>query len=624
MALDLILLNCVVRNYDGSIDQAPQLGLLYIATLAKSKGYEVRILAGDDLFSPLLESIGPSDSPLVGFYLNSDNYHEVLRLSQRLRGSLPHIRTIVGGPLANVRHQDLVAQHSIDFACSGDGEFLVLELLESLKRGEPQLNQIQGLTFKSEEGEVIQNPSRPLIFDLDQLPIPDRSLYPIVQASIKSQLVTSRGCGFRCTFCFESTNRKYRAHSPERVIEEMDALKQAFGTTYFAFTDDIFTQNPKRLAAICRLLCDNFRPHEDLFWYCEARVDQLSKNPHLLPMMKEAGLTRIQIGTESGSQEVIDAYKKQISLEQIYRVVEQANDCGILSVFTNFIIGGALEDEKTVVQTIELAKELIHLAPGRFECNHTFLSPYPGTDVARRPAAYRLKIVDQDFETGLSDDSIFCETEALDRESILAFGRLFDEQTVAEMLRIAPTLSDDLILQHLDMFKHNLATDWAELLSDDPIIQNCAKFLQNGSYKRKFEPGEEDPRSIIPVRTFSLTSVQTGALVWRDRRRTVDFSDYELFLVNQCAGKLTLDDIVNRAHRYWDGAVPRDEIQSGVIDYVNALAKELLLVFRSVPISYSPRPLVLDRTASTTVQGIPALPDKERHSRGSRLREATQ
>jgi anaerobic magnesium-protoporphyrin IX monomethyl ester cyclase len=140
VALDLILLNCVVRNYDGSIDQAPQLGLLYIATLAKSKGYEVRILAGDDLFSPLVESIGPSDSPLVGFYSNSDNYHEVLRLSQQLRGSLPHIRTIVGGPLANIRHQDLVAQHSIDFACSGDGEFLVLERISETRRAAVKSN----------------------------------------------------------------------------------------------------------------------------------------------------------------------------------------------------------------------------------------------------------------------------------------------------------------------------------------------------------------------------------------------------------------------------------------------------------------------------------------------------
>lgn len=620
MALDLILVNCVVRNYDGSIDQAPQLGLVYIATFVKSKGYGVKIVAGDDLYTELVESIGTSEHPLVGFYLNSDNYHEVLRIVRTLRASLPDIKTIVGGPLANVWHDKLVSEPSIDFSCRGDGEFLVHELLDSLRCGEPELAAIEGLTFKSRDGIVIQNPPRPLVWDLDELPIPDRSLYPVVQAAIKSQLVTSRGCGFKCTFCFESTNRKYRAHSPERVIEELQILQREYGTTYFSFTDDIFTQNPKRVAAICELLCKHFRPHEDLFWYCEARVDQLSRHPHLLPMMKAAGLTRIQIGTESGSQEVIDAYQKHITLDQIYRVVEQANDCGVLSIFTNFIIGGALENEKTVTQTIELAKELIRLAPGRLECDHTYLSPYPGTDINLRPETYRLKIVDPDFETGLSDNSIFCETEDLDRESLLAFGRLFSEETVGEMLGVLPTLSDDLILQHLRMFKHNLATTWSDILSADPIILNCAGFLRRTNYQRVFDLERDNPKSVLPLRTFSVTAVRNGALVWENRKKQIDFGPYELFLANHCAGKLTIEDIVDRAYRYWSGTVPREELQAGIVNYMNALARELLLVFRTMPECISPQMTRREQIAVTQSNCAIQLHDKERNSRGARLR----
>src|SRR5262249_9006349 len=147
--------------------------------------------------------------------------------------------------------------------------------------------------------------------------------------------------------------------------------------------DDIFTQNPHRLRDLCALMRRHFRPHENLFWYCEARVDSLARQPDLLGIMRDAGLTRIQIGTESGSQMVIDAYKKAITLDQVRAAVELCNRERILSVFTNFIIGGALEDETTFEETRNLATDLLRLAPGRLECNTTFLSPYPGTDIAR-------------------------------------------------------------------------------------------------------------------------------------------------------------------------------------------------------------------------------------------------
>jgi radical SAM superfamily enzyme YgiQ (UPF0313 family) len=219
-------------------------------------------------------------------------------------------------------------------------------------------------------------------------------MYPMQQVGIRSHIVTSRGCGFRCTFCYESTNRKYRAHSPGRVIDEMLDLQEKYGTTYFAFVDDVFTQNPRRLQQICELLQRHFRPHQNLFWYCESRVDSLARHPDLVPMMKDAGLVRIQIGTESGSQEVIDAYKKEIKLEQIHAAVEQCARAQVLSVYTNFIIGGALETEHTFAETLKLAKTLLRVAPGRFECNTTYLSPYPMTDIERNPNNYGIEILD--------------------------------------------------------------------------------------------------------------------------------------------------------------------------------------------------------------------------------------
>src|SRR5262249_10185893 len=156
------------------------------------------------------------------------------------------------------------------------------------------------------------------------------------------------------------------------------------------------------------------------------------RHPDLVPMMKEAGLTRIQIGTESGSQQVIDAYKKAITIEQILATVRQCNDAKVLSIFTNFIIGGALENEQSFIQTLELAKQLLDLAPGRLECNTTFLSAYPMTDIQLNPESYQVKILDPDFVTGLSDDHIFVETEALSKSQIIELAQVFHDEIMGK------------------------------------------------------------------------------------------------------------------------------------------------------------------------------------------------
>ena len=502
---DLILVNFVHREADGSINESPQLGLIYIAMVAKNAGYSVVIVAGDNVLSDILKLSFSSPPRLIGFYVNSDNVIEVKRVTTILKSILPDTHTIAGGPVANVQGIELVAGSWFDFASRGDGEYLVVELMDSLFSDNPSLSEIPGLIFKDITGKTVQNNPRPLISDLDELPIPDRSLYPSDGPDIYSQLVTSRGCGFRCTFCFESTNRRFRAHSPQRVVDEMLYLKDKYGTSYFTFTDDIFTQNPERVRDICKLLMHHFRPHDNLFWYCEARVDQLAKNQDLIPLMKEAGLVRIQVGTESGSQEVIDAYRKQITLEQVCKVVEQCNKAGILSVHTNFIIGGALENLASFEKTLRFAKDLLALAPGRFEATTTNLSPYPGTHIAIHPDVYKIRILDPSFSTGLSDDYIFAETDDLKKAEILALGEHFKIEFTKEMFNQVPKLSSNLMYEHLRLNEYNLRTQWSEIFASCPILSCWGQLLKGKNYQRDLVIDDiKQFEYIFPTRTFDL------------------------------------------------------------------------------------------------------------------------
>jgi hypothetical protein len=373
----------------------------------------------------------------------------------------------------------------------------------------------------------------------------------------------------------------------------MHYLQKEYGTTYFAFVDDIFTQKPARLKKLCELMAKSFRPRENLFWYCEARVDSLAKNPELVPMMREAGLTRIQIGTESGSQQVIDAYKKAITLDQIRTAVDQCNAAGVLSVFTNFIIGGALETEQTFQQTLDLAKELLRRAPGRLECNTTFLSPYPMTDIQRNPGSYGVRVLDPEFETGLSDDHIFAETKDVSKPRILELARAFRQEMALEMFNIVPTMPADLMLEHLRLNDHCLQTQWSDLLRADEIIRGWSRHLRaSGVYQTRIDAcGDAD--GAMPQRTFSMRRCKNGALDWPYRRRQIEFDEYELFLVEHCAGKLTVTEIIDRAFDYWKGTVNRDELRRDLIPYLQSLADELLLVFRQFhwgPVSVGDEP----------------------------------
>ncbi len=540
---DLILVNCVHREITGSISQSPQLGLLYIASTVRQAGYQVALVAGDAVLREITKQCCNGSPFLVGFYVNSDNYQEATRVARLLKARFDWLRTIAGGPVASVQDFSLVNEGAFDFACRGDGEELVVELLNHLAFGSPSLPNILGLTYRADTGATQQNMPRPLLRNLDTFPIPDRSLYPLQTPELRSQLITSRGCGFRCTFCFESTNRRFRTHSAQRVIEEIRHLKELYGSTYVTFVDDVFTQDPSRVREICRLLLRTFRPHEDLFWYCESRVDQLIRNPDLLPLMQEAGLVRLQIGTESGSQEVIDAYKKHINLQQIVDAVGQCVEADVLSIHTNFILGGALETPETLAKTLELAQTLVALAPGRFEATTTYLSPYPGTDIASQPQKYQLRLLDPHFRTGLSDDYIFVETEALSKEDILRLGLAFRAELTKQMIGQLIQIPSELLLKHVDMTSHDLLTQWAELILNDPILGGWARLRGTGLYHDQY--GEQPRENVFPLRTFDLAKVVAngGRLFWPSMGRKYEFRPAELRILELCSGKNSLQEV---------------------------------------------------------------------------------
>jgi len=252
----------------------------------------------------------------------------------------------------------------VDYVCRGDGEQLILDLLERLD--DPDT--VDGITWAESNGTVRTNAARPIERDLDQWPYPDRESLPldfiesmpldvpaVVSMDRYTTMQTSRGCPWPCVFCdIPSFNEgKWRSRSPEHVVGELKHLQElGYGGVYFV--DDHFLLRPQRIEEICDGLIRN---GNTIKWGCEGRVDS---DPCLkmLPKMVESKCRSLMFGCESGSQKILDRLKKKQTLEQIEHAVGLAKKAGVEIVHGFFVIGCPDETEEDVRATFRFASKL--------------------------------------------------------------------------------------------------------------------------------------------------------------------------------------------------------------------------------------------------------------------------
>ena len=278
-------------------------------------------------------------------------------------------------------------------------------------------------------------------------------------------------------------------------------------------------------------------------------------------------------------------HEDMVCVDDAIIAVQQCNDAKVLSVFTNFILGGALETAESIQATQAFALELIRTAPGRLECNHTYLSPYPGTDIALRPKAYDIEILDKEFVTGLSDDHIFVETKELSKREILAAGAAFNAAIAKQMKDLIPSLPLSLTLHHLEMRNHGLLTRWSDLFAADGILTCLSRLTgSNDYYGPKQMSSEADLSRLVPQRTFSLRGLTSGKFCWPLRNRQFDLGPFEEWVLEHCSGKLTILEIAQRAVGTFKYDAPVTEVSDGIYSFIKDLSREGLIVFRTLPI----------------------------------------
>jgi radical SAM superfamily enzyme YgiQ (UPF0313 family) len=367
--------NSAVKSVVGV--SSPPLGLAYIASVLK-QNHEVKIIDSNILNYAIedverrLRSFNPD---VVGITSVTPSIYEAYKVAEIAKKVREDCKVILGGPHATfMPRQTMEECKYIDIIVRGEGEETIKELIKNIEKGTP-LNEVKGITFR-EKNKIIDTEPRPFIKNIDDIPFPSRDLLPIHLYKFNgvkyTTMLTSRGCPFKCSFCSSSRlfGGYWRGRSPENVLEEMKIIYEEYGIKNIEFIDDTFTLNQERAEKICNEI---IKQGWDISWGASSRVDTLSKK--LVEKMKKAGCWIVYLGIESGSQEILNAIGKGITLEQVKKAVKILKDVGI-QVLGSFIIGFIQDTKKTIKETIKFAKNL-NLDYAQF----SILTPYPGTPI---------------------------------------------------------------------------------------------------------------------------------------------------------------------------------------------------------------------------------------------------
>jgi anaerobic magnesium-protoporphyrin IX monomethyl ester cyclase len=352
-------------------------GLAYLAASLEQAGHTVQVhdaVTEDDTVEQRLDAAVARGQAydMVGITAVTPMIHEVWRIATEAhrRGAT----TVLGGPHATILPEESLARQEVDLVVRGEGEDAVVEIASACahiarepKSRDAALATIDGLSFKREDGELVNNPIRPLRGDLDSLPLPAYHLFQVERYSNLQPLtdgrdpharaftiLTSRGCPYQCTYCSKSiTGRTWRPRSIAGVVHEWAWLTRDLRATEIGLADDVFNLDLERAKELCRALIA-----EGLTGVPWITIHGMRAHPsdlELFQLMKLAGCKRVGFGVESGNQSILDSIKKQQTVGQVRAAFRNAKRAGLETMgFFMFGLPGETADMANFMITAPL------------------------------------------------------------------------------------------------------------------------------------------------------------------------------------------------------------------------------------------------------------------------------
>jgi radical SAM superfamily enzyme YgiQ (UPF0313 family) len=336
------------------------LGLLYLSAYLKSRGHAVEVY--DSTFgerSQLLAELERTPGGILGIYTNLITRGSVVQLIAAARQF--HWRVILGGPeSANYPEEYLAA--GADVIVVGEGEHALDELLHTLPaRGVQGLHEVAGIIFRDADGRLSRTRERTKIADLDALPFPDRAAVDIRRylevwrrhhGAGSVSLITARGCPYKCTWCSHAVyGYSHRRRTPANVADEVQQIVADYAPEQLWYADDVFTISHPWLS---RYQTELHQRGVHLPFETITRADRLQSEA-AARSLAELGCYRVWIGAESGSQRILDAMQRDVTIAEVHRSIELARRNGI-QVGMFLMWGYEGEQVEDIAATVELVR----------------------------------------------------------------------------------------------------------------------------------------------------------------------------------------------------------------------------------------------------------------------------
>lgn len=353
----------------------PPLSLLSIAAVLEEHKISVQILDVhiEKLTAEQVKSrIAAANPKWVGMTVmtaTSVAAHKIARLTKEV---CPQAQVVLGGVHAEAMPLESLSNGCVDYVVRGDGEFTFLNMVKGQNPKE-----LNGVSWRKGD-EVVNNPPTEVNMDLDRIPrpayhlVPMHMYYPTIGAYKRLpaiNMLMTRGCPGKCTFC-NSANTTLRSKSAEKVVSEIEYLRDAFGIKEIQFYDDTFTVNRKNVLNFCKLMVER---KVGVSWAAFIRADCF--NEELAAAMKRAGCHQVLIGVESGDDEILKNIRKTIQRDRIKQCIQLAKKYKIESRCA-FIFGNQGETIQSMQRTLDYS---IELDPDLALYNIS--TPYPGTQL---------------------------------------------------------------------------------------------------------------------------------------------------------------------------------------------------------------------------------------------------
>ena len=379
-----------------SLEAAPPLALLALASVLEQRGYAVSIV--DSTVEPdykrrILEQL--DESLCLGIsILTRPMIYEAIEIARAVKARRPRFPVVLGGWHSSALTQQTLQAPYVDVVVRGQGEVTMGDIVDRLASGE-SLSGVAGCTYRDVDGRIVENPPRPTV-DIDKLP---PKAYHLIDLEPYAELcgcrwlmyTSSHGCPYDCSFCSNASlyGRAWNALPPQRVVNEVVELVDKYCLDLVDIIDDNFRVDPRRGVEIARGFLASGRRFR---WCIQSTANFLLKtSDEDVRLMQQSGLERVFIGAESGSDDVLrSANKVRFQAQRVLlAVAEKLHKAGITCSFSLiFALPGETDADRRA--TLAMITEIKSRFPGT-EFHSNIYTPYPGAPNFRRAVEMGLR-----------------------------------------------------------------------------------------------------------------------------------------------------------------------------------------------------------------------------------------